>query len=170
MARGDEAAFAALYDQVADRVYGLALRLVRDPAQAEEVAQEAMLEVWRNAASFEPGRGSAAGWVLTIAHRRAVDRVRAEQASTDRVRRAATSDIPYDDVTDTVTTRLEQQQIRRCLGHLTDLQRETVTLAYFNGYSYREVAELLHTALPTIKSRMRDALVRLRDCMGVNLT
>jgi RNA polymerase sigma-70 factor (ECF subfamily) len=171
VARGDDAAFTVLYDMISPRVYGLARRVVRDPAQAEEVAQEALVEVWRTAARFDPAKGSATSWILTITHRRAVDRVRAAQAGADRERRVAVShvDTPYDDVVEEVTTSLEQQQVRRCLKGLTDLQREALTLAYYGGYTYREVAEKLDTALPTIKTRMRDGLIRLRDCLGVEL-
>src|SRR4051812_26153335 len=140
VARGDEAAFTTLYDQVAPRVYGLVLRVVRDPAMAEEVAQEALLEVWRTAVRFDPARGSAVSWLLTIAHRRAVDRVRSEAASTARLRKVATVDTPYDEVVEQVTTRIERQQVRRCLDGLTGLQRESIMLAYFSGYTYREVA------------------------------
>ncbi len=171
VARGDESAFTALYEAVSPRVYGLARRVVRDPAQAEEVAQEALVEVWRSAARFDPAKGSATSWILTITHRRAVDRVRSAQASVDRERRVAVShvDTPYDDVVEEVTANLEQQQVRRCLKGLTELQREALTLAYYGGYTYREVAEKLDTALPTIKTRMRDGLIRLRDCLGVDL-
>ena len=168
VARGDEAAFAALYDELAPRVFGLCRRVVRDPAQAEEVAQEALVEVWRTAGRYDPAKGSTASWVLTIAHRRAVDRVRSEQASTDRERRLATEEVPYDDVVEEATARLERQQVRRCLQGLTDLQREAITLAYYKGYSYREVADLLGAGLPTVKTRMRDGLIRLRDCLGVS--
>ena len=167
VARGDEAAFSALYDELAPRVFGLCRRVLRDPAQAEEVAQEALLEVWRTASRYDPAKGSAASWALTIAHRRAVDRVRSEQASTERERRLATEEVPYDDVVEEATARLERQQVRRCLGSLTELQREAITLAYYQGYSYREVAERLDTGLPTVKTRMRDGLIRLRDCLGV---
>ena len=168
VARGDEAAFVKLYDELTPRVFGLCRRIVRDPAQAEEVAQEALVEVWRTAGRYDPAKGSASAWVLTIAHRRAVDRVRAEQASTDRERRVATEEVPYDDVVEQATARLERQQVRRCLQGLTDLQREAITLAYYRGYSYREVADLLGAGLPTVKTRMRDGLIRLRDCLGVS--
>ncbi|MBE1491881.1 ECF RNA polymerase sigma factor SigK [Plantactinospora soyae] len=170
VARGDEAAFGRLYDLVAPRVYGLVRRVLRDPAQAEEVAQEVLVEVWRTATRFDPERGSATGWVCTIAHRRAVDRVRSEQASADRQRRAAAgvpTETPHDDVEEQATRRLEQQQVRRCLRDLTDLQRESITLAYYGGHTYREVAELLDTSLPTVKTRMRDGLIRLRDCLSM---
>ncbi|WP_433612305.1 sigma-70 family RNA polymerase sigma factor [Dactylosporangium sp. CA-139114] len=171
VARGDERAFAELYDLVSARVFGLIRRVLRDPAQSEEVAQEVMVEVWRTAARYEPGRGSATAWVFTIAHRRAVDRVRSEQAGAERVRRAAavSAETPYDDVVESATARIEQQQVRRCLGALTELQREAITLAYYGGNSYREVADLLGAALPTIKTRMRDGLIRMRDCLGVTL-
>jgi RNA polymerase sigma-70 factor (ECF subfamily) len=171
VARGDEQAFAALYDALSPRVYGLARRVLRDPAQAEEVAQEALIEVWRTASRFDPARGSATAWVLTITHRRAVDRVRSAQAGADRERRvaAASGETPYDDVVEEVTNSLEQQQVRRCVKGLTELQREAITLAYYQGYTYREVAELLGAALPTIKTRMRDGLIRLRDCLGVEV-
>src|SRR4051794_484554 len=169
VALGSESAFAELYDLVAPRVYGLVLRVVRDPSQSEEVVQEALVEIWRTASRFDPGRGSATAWMFTIAHRRAVDRVRAEQAGADRIRRVAATSVetPYDEVVEQATARLDRVQVRRCLDGLTNLQREAITLAYYGGHTYREVAELLKTPVPTVKTRMRDGLIRLRDCIGV---
>jgi RNA polymerase sigma-70 factor (ECF subfamily) len=172
VARGDDASFARLYDLLAPRVFGLARRVLRDPAQAEEMAQEVLVEVWRTAPRFDPERGSGLSWVLRIAHRRTVDRVRSEQASADRIQRvaAASVQIPFDEVADQVGSRLERQQVRRCLDRLTELQREAITLAYYGGHTYREVATLLGAALPTIKTRLRDGLIRLRDCLNVGVT
>jgi len=168
VARGDQDAFEAVYDRLAGPVYGLIRKVVRDQAQSEEVTQEALLEVWRTASRFDPSRGSAATWVMTIAHRRAVDRVRSAAAAAERELRAAQPLVTDDTVAETATANLEAERVRRCLGGLTELQRESITLAYYGGYTYPEVAGLLHTALGTVKTRIRDGLIRLRDCMGVD--
>jgi len=169
VARGDTTAFSELYDVLAPRVYGLVRRVLRNPAQSEEVTQEVLVEVWRTAVRFDARRGSVSSWVLTMAHRRAVDRVRSEQAAADREHAvAATSgEVAYDEVAEAATANLQSEQVRRCLGSLTELQRESVTLAYYGGYSYGEVAQLLDANLATVKTRMRDGLIRLRDCLGV---
>jgi RNA polymerase sigma-70 factor (ECF subfamily) len=169
VAKGSEAAFERLYDVVAGPVFGVVRRVVRDSAQSEEVTQEVLVELWRTATRFDPALGGAMNWALTLAHRRAVDRVRSAQASTDRDERvgARSADRPFDEVADAVATRLEHEQVRRCLSSLTGLQRESVMLAYYGGNTYREVASLLDTPLGTIKTRLRDGLIRLRDCLGV---
>lgn len=168
VARGDETAFGALYDVLGGAVFGMAKRVVRDPARAEEVAQEVFLQVWQTAGRFDPARGSAKSWVLTLAHRRAVDAVRHDQAATNRENSYDWSPgVDHDQVLETVTVRLEHEQVRRCLDGLTDLQREALNLAYYQGYTYAEVATLLDANPATVKTRLRDGLIRLRDCMGV---
>ncbi|GAB3591448.1 ECF RNA polymerase sigma factor SigK [Angustibacter peucedani] len=169
VARGDEPAFEELFRRTAGSVLGLVRRVLRDPAQSEEVAQEVMVEVWRTATRFDAGRGSATSWIMTMAHARAVDRVRSAQASRDRDQRVGAREHvrEYDEVAEEVEVRLEQQAVRRCLSGLTDIQRESVQLAYYGGYTYKEVAELLDVPLGTVKTRLRDGLIRLRDCLGV---
>jgi RNA polymerase sigma-70 factor (ECF subfamily) len=169
IALGDERAFEMLYDSFAGRVFGLARRIVRNPSQAEEVAQEVFLEIWRRASRFDAARGSATSWVMTLTHARSVDRVRSAQASSDRELKVAhaSHEVEIDSVVEAVESNFERKAVQKCLTTLTDLQRESITLAYYSGYTYREVAELLTTPLPTIKTRLRDGMIRLRDCLGV---
>lgn len=170
VARGDQDAFAAVYDAVSGPVLGLVRSVLRDPAQSEEVAQEVLVEVWRTAPRFQASRGSAMNWVLTLAHHRAVDRVRSAESAAAREHKAALLDRTpaFDEVAEQVETRLEREQVRRCMRTLSELQRESVTLAYYRGLTYREVSELLAVPLGTIKTRLRDGLIRLRDCLGVS--
>ncbi|GAA1943944.1 sigma-70 family RNA polymerase sigma factor [Amycolatopsis minnesotensis] len=170
VAKGDERAFEQLYDRLSGPIFGLVRRILRDPAQSEEVAQEVLVELWRTATRYSPSRGSAMNWAMTLAHRRAVDRVRSARASTEREEKAtfeASRNRPFDEVAESVNARWERQQVRKCLSHLTELQRESVVLAYYQGYTYREVADVLSAPQGTVKTRLRDGLIRLRDCLGV---
>jgi RNA polymerase sigma-70 factor, ECF subfamily len=169
VARGDEQAFAELYRRVAAAVFGLVSKVVRDPAQSEEVTQEVFVELWRTASRFNPARGSARSWIMTCAHRRAVDRVRSAESAARRDDLAGRRDQgrPYDEVVEQVETSLEREHVRRGLEALTDLQREAVVLAYYGGYTHREIAELLGVPPGTVKTRLRDGLIRLRDHLGV---
>jgi RNA polymerase sigma-70 factor (ECF subfamily) len=168
VALGDQGAFAEFYDLVAPAVYGTAVRVVRDRAQAQEVAQEALVELWRTAARYDRTRGSAMSWALTIAHRRAVDRVRSETASRERATRNARLDLTEDEpANEAAEANLERQRVRHALDTLTPAQRQSIELAYYGGYTYPEVASLLQLPLGTVKTRIRDGLIRLRDAMGV---
>ena len=168
--RGDESAFARLYDATAARVFGLAVRVVRDPAQAEEVAQESFLEIWRTSGRFDPARGSAIGWLLTIVHRRAVDRVRSAEAATrrDTTYHEKNQPVAHDATAEAVQASLEARRVRGALASLTDAQRQAIELAYFGGYTHTEVASMLDLPVGTAKTRIRDGLIRLRDAMGVS--
>lgn len=168
-ARGDEAAFAELYDATSRRLFGLVLRIVRDHAMSEEVTQEVYLDVWRQSSRFDPARGSALSWLMTIAHRTAVDKVRASEASRrrDDAHAAKHQVIDFDTTAETAQASLEAQRVRRALATLTDAQRAAVELAYLGGYTHTEVARLLDLPLGTAKTRIRDGLIRLRDTLGV---
>jgi RNA polymerase sigma-70 factor (ECF subfamily) len=169
VAVGDQVAFAELYDQIAPRVLGLVRRLLRDHAQSEEVTQEIFLEIWQTATRYDPAKGGASTWIMTMAHRRAVDRVRASQASRDRDTKIGIRDYDadYDNVSDTVQTRIEHERVEKAMLRLTELQRQAVSLAYYGGYSHSEVANLLSVPIGTVKTRLRDGMIRLRDELGV---
>lgn len=164
---GDRDAFGRFYDKVSGAVFGTALRVVRDRSIAEEVAQDAFVEMWQKAADWNPSRGRATTWALVIAHRRAVDRVRREEAMKSRHERTALWSVSERDTTaDEVVESEEHDAVRRGLDALTDLQREAIELAYFGALTYREVAEKLDVPLGTVKTRMRDGLLRLREALG----
>ncbi|GAB3602616.1 ECF RNA polymerase sigma factor SigK [Microbacterium aureliae] len=171
IAAGDQRAFARLYDMISPRVFGLILRVLVDRAQSEEVLQEVFLEIWQSASRFAPNKGQGRSWVLTIAHRRAVDRVRSSQASTDRDVRVGVRDlaVAHDGVAEQVELRMEGERVTQALASLPDPQREALTLAYYGGYSQSEIAVLVGAPLGTIKTRMRDGLSRLRAQMGVTV-
>lgn len=170
VAQQDVEAFAAFYDLTRARVFGLVLRILRDPGYSEETTQDVYLQVWRNAASYNPSAGTPLAWLMTLAHRRAVDRVRSEQSGSQRESRygAANVDLPADRVAETVIQLDEQRQVTQCLDSLTDPQRECIQLAYYEGLTYVQVSERLSANLATIKSRMRDGIRGLRKCLGVS--
>ena len=166
--RGDQSAFAELYDSLAPLLQGIVLKVVRDPAQSEEVTQEAFVELWRLAPRYDASRGSVRSWATTLAHRRAIDRVRSEQSSRNRTEREAQNrPIQSGDVAEQVVANIDGTRVRKALERLTEIQRQAVELAYFGGHSYREVAVLLGVAEGTIKTRIRDGMIRLRDELGV---
>lgn len=169
VARGDQSAFGSLYDAMAPRVLGLVRRLLRDHSQSEEVTQEIFLEVWQTATRYDAARGGASTWIMTMAHRRAVDRVRASQASRNRDTKIGIRDYDaaYDDVSETVHIRVEHERVEKAMLRLTELQRQAVSLAYYGGLSHSEVAEMLSVPIGTVKTRLRDGMIRLRDELGV---
>lgn len=169
VARRDTEAFATLYDHTRARVYGLVARVLRDSGYSEETTQEVYLEVWRTAEAYDSAKGSALSWLMTMAHRRAIDRVRTEQAATQRETRygATAVDPPGDVVAESALAADERRRVAECLGGLTDIQRQCIELAYYGGLTYVEVSQQLSANLSTIKSRMRDALRGLRSCLGV---
>ncbi|NQX29770.1 ECF RNA polymerase sigma factor SigK [Microbacteriaceae bacterium VKM Ac-2854] len=169
IAQGDQAAFAELYDQTASRVLGLITRVLVDRAQSEEVAQEVFLEIWQTAARFAPNKGSATTWILTMAHRRAIDRVRAAQAGRDRDTRIGIRDLDpeYDQVAETAEVTLEHEKVVIAMARLSELQRQALQLAYYGGYSHSEIAGILNCPVGTVKTRLRDGMIKLREEMGV---
>lgn len=169
IANGDQSAFAELYDSLSARVFGLILRVLVNRSQSEEVLQEVFLEIWQSAARFAPNRGQGRSWVMTIAHRRAVDRVRASQSSADRDVRAGLRDIgvAHDSVAEQVELGIDGEKVVEALTGLPEAQREALVLAYYGGYSQNEISVLVGAPLGTIKTRMRDGLSRLRAAMGV---
>ena len=172
VARGDEAAFADLFRLLSPAILGLVRRVLRDPAQSEEVTQEVFVEIWRTASRFDAEKGSVNAWITTLAHRRAVDRVRSEQSRTDRQLKVTATDPVTEpaadaEVLDAVETDLDARRVRHALDSLTALQREAVELAFYRGYTHPQVAQLLDVPLGTVKTRIRDGLIRLRDQLGV---
>jgi RNA polymerase sigma-70 factor (ECF subfamily) len=169
VAEGNRAAFAEMYDRISSRVMGLVTRLLRDRAQSEEVTQEVFLEIWQQASKFDAARGSGMAWVLTMAHRRAIDRIRASQKSHERDLKIGIRDMErdFDSVSESVEIRVENERVKNAMSRLTSLQREAVILAYYGGYSHNEMADILGIPLGTVKTRLRDGMIRLRDELGV---
>jgi RNA polymerase sigma-70 factor (ECF subfamily) len=168
-AGGDRSAFSQLYDETSSRVFGLIRRLLVDVAQTEEVTQDVFLEAWQTAARFDPDRGNAVAWLLTLAHRRAVDRVRAAQAARDRDLRIGVRDldVPVDEVAEAAEVRLEHERVSAAFADLSEAQRECISLAYYDGCTQAEIAAKLEVPLGTVKTRLRDGMIRLREVLGV---
>lgn len=169
VADGDQRAFGELYDLMASRMLGLVRHVLKDHAQSEEVVQEVLLEVWQTASRFDPNKGKAVTWMLTMAHRRAVDRVRSAQASRDRDTKIGIRDLgrEVDTVSESAEISIEHKRVEKAMARLSDLQRQAVELAYYGGYTQSEVAEMLNIPLGTVKTRLRDGLIRLRTELGV---
>lgn len=167
--RGDESAFAEWYDATSSRAFGLAVRVLRDRAQAEEVTQETYLDCWRHASRFDSAKGSALAWLLTIVHRKAVDRVRSAEAAGRRDAAYGHRAVPvaHDETAESATASIEATRVRSALADLTTRQREAVELAFLGGYTHTEVAAMLELPVGTAKTRIRDGLIRLRDALGV---
>jgi RNA polymerase sigma-70 factor (ECF subfamily) len=165
--RGDQEAFAALYDELAAAVFGTVKRVLRDPAMSEEVTQEVFIELWRTAARFDPERASVSTWAITMARRRAVDRVRREQSQRDRIERSATQrTVEVDATDDTVVASIEAEQLVRALAELPDEQRIVIQMAFLDGDSHGEIAERLDLPLGTVKGRVRLGLKKLGGRLG----
>ncbi|MHA7263423.1 sigma-70 family RNA polymerase sigma factor [Arthrobacter sp. TMN-37] len=169
VAGGSESAFESLYEQTVRRVYRVALNVIKNPAMAAEIVQEVYLLVWTSAGKYDPALGSPQTWILTLAHRRAVDRVRSEQSSSERGARHAEEmkALKHDSIDETVHRSLMAETVRRCLSSLTDHQAEAIRLAYYGGLTYVEVAEALNLKVPTAKSRIQSGLVKLRRTLEV---
>lgn len=166
VACGHDDAFDEVFRQLQVPVFGMALKVTGDPAQAEEVAQEVMLEIWRTAGRYDPAKAPAAAWALMIARRRAIDRLRTATASARRDRLEVVITGCWDQVSEAVLDRHERERLLRGMGRLTGAQREAVLLAFYGGWSYAEVAELLGVPAGTVKTRIRAALASLRRYMA----
>jgi RNA polymerase sigma-70 factor (ECF subfamily) len=168
VANGDQEAFATFYDLTSRTVFGIVLGVLRDRAQSEEVTQEIYVEAWRQAPRFDSGQGSPHSWLNTIAHRRAVDRVRSAERSHQREQRHAESagEPIAPDTSDIVIANVEGERVRQALETLPEAQRTAVRLAYYEGQSHRDIAETLGIPLGTVKTRIRDAMKRLRSQLG----
>lgn len=165
VSRSDETALAELYDRVGGLAYGLAYRVLRDEALAEDAVQEAFLGLWRSAGSFVPERAKASTWILTLVHRRAVDLVRREQRRrTDPLE--GTPEAAVGSAEEAAWLRLDRERVQTALAQLPDQQREAIELAYYGGYTQSELADRLGQPLGTIKSRMFAGLTRLRELLG----
>jgi len=169
IAQGEGDAVAELYDRHARSIYSLALRILHEPAEAEDVVQEVFSQAWRQASSYNPSRGAVAAWLLTLARSRAIDRLRARRArphgSSDE--RAAGNILDAAPLVDAQVLSAEQiDRLRAALDELPVLQRAAIELAYFEGFTHAKIAERLEQPLGTVKTRIRLALIKLRDVLA----
>jgi RNA polymerase sigma-70 factor (ECF subfamily) len=169
VADNDRAAFATLYDALSPVVFGTILKTIRSRDHAVEVTQEVFLEIWRKAGEWVGRLGSPVTWLLVMARRRAIDRIRSEEALKRREDRVAPTWVamPHSEVEEAITTDEDHLEVREGLSALSDLQRQVIELAYFGDHTYVEVADMLDLPLGTVKTRMRDGLMRLRQGLGV---
>jgi RNA polymerase sigma-70 factor, ECF subfamily len=167
-AGGNEVAFAELYDLTLRRVYGTVLRVLRSPEHAEEVTQEVYVDIWRQAPRYAPDKGSVMGWIATMAHRRAVDRVRSVSSETARDERYAYSgqERESDEVWESVAQQNDVERVREALVTLTPIQQQAVQLAYYDGLSQSQISAALQLPIGTVKTRIRDGLRRLAATLG----
>jgi RNA polymerase sigma-70 factor (ECF subfamily) len=171
VARGEFGAFDLVYEQLREPIHHQVRAVLRDQAQSEEVTQEVLLELWRTAVRYNAAKGSASAWALTIARRRAIDRVRRTEASVAREQRVALSAAQAvqanhaDEIAAGAIDTIDRERLLRCVDQLTDRQREAITLAFYGGHTYSEVASILGVPLGTVKARIRDAIIKLRDAM-----
>jgi RNA polymerase sigma-70 factor (ECF subfamily) len=166
----DREAFASLYDATSSRVFGLTRTVLRNDSLAQEVTQDVFLEVWQRAGRFDSSKGSALSWVMTLAHSRAVDKVRHHQAVHLRDHRHAV--ISYqpdvDVVLQDVLAGQDRQQLHDAMGSITARQHEAISLTFFAGHTYRGASLMLGVPLSTIKTRIRDGLINLRTALAVD--
>jgi RNA polymerase sigma-70 factor (ECF subfamily) len=165
VARGEHGAFDLIYEQLREPIHRQVRAVLRDPAQSEEVTQEVLLELWRTAFRYDSAKGSAVAWAMTIAHRRAVDRVRRTTASAAREQQSAMPGMLWDQTDEAAAETFDRERLVRCLDQLSDLQREAISLAFYGGHTYSQVASILDVPLGTVKARIRDAIIKLRGCM-----
>lgn len=164
---GDQAAFADFYDLLSARVFGTISRVLRDPAMSEEVAQEVFVELWRTAARFDAERGNVTAWAVTIARRRAVDRVRREQSQRNRIDELGEQRVaPDDGPADEVVSSMEVTRVRAAVATLPDDQREVIELSFIEGIAHTDIADRLGLPLGTVKGRVRGGLKKLRGQLG----
>ena len=167
-AQGDQGAFAELYDLTVRRIHGVVFRVLRSAEHAEEVTQEVYVEVWQQSARYTPAKGSVLAWITTMAHRRAVDRVRSVASEVTRDHRYAyeSVDAEVDGVWDRVAQNHDVDRVRWAMQNLSPIQHEALTLAYFDGLTQSQIADRLGVPLGTVKTRIRDAVKKLGETLG----